>query len=63
MRPGIKPATSWFLIGSVSAAPQQELPKCDFCFNKLTTLKIVAVFFFCALKIELCQGVPVAAQQ
>ena len=25
-RPGIRPATSWFLIGFVSAAPCQELP-------------------------------------
>ena len=24
--PGIKPATSWFLVGFVSAEPQQELP-------------------------------------
>ena len=26
MRPGIKPATSWFLVRIVSIAPQQELP-------------------------------------
>ena len=25
MRPGIKPATSWFLVGFVSAVPQWEL--------------------------------------
>ena len=25
-RPGIEPATSWLLVGSVSAAPQRELP-------------------------------------
>ena len=25
-RPGIEPATSWFLVGLVSTAPQQELP-------------------------------------
>ena len=25
-RPGIKPATSWFLVGFVSAVPQRELP-------------------------------------
>ena len=25
-RPGIKPATSWFLVGFVSAAPRRELP-------------------------------------
>ena len=25
VRPGIKPATSWFLVGFVSAAPRQEL--------------------------------------
>ena len=26
-KPGIKPATSWFLVGFVSAEPQQELPQ------------------------------------
>ena len=30
MRPGIKPATTWFLVGFVSAAPQQELHECGF---------------------------------
>ena len=29
-RPGIKPATSWFLVGFVSTAPQQKLPKVFF---------------------------------
>ena len=35
MRPGIEPATSWFLVGLVSAAPGQELQETDF----LTTRK------------------------
>ena len=26
MRPGIQPATTWFLVGFVSASPGQELP-------------------------------------
>ena len=26
VRPGIKPATSWFLVGFVSTAPQRQLP-------------------------------------
>ena len=26
MKPGIKPATSWFLVGFVSAVPHWELP-------------------------------------
>ena len=30
VRPGIKPTTSWFLDGFISAAPQQELPKMFF---------------------------------
>ena len=29
MRPGIKPASSWILVGVVSAGPQQELPICE----------------------------------
>ena len=37
-RPGIEPATSWFLVGFVSTAPQWELPlshyfKTHFCFS------------------------------
>ena len=27
-RPGLKPATSWFLVGFISTAPQWELPEC-----------------------------------
>jgi len=27
VRPGIKPSSSWILVGFVSAAPQQELPR------------------------------------
>ena len=27
VRPGIKPASSWILVGFVSAVPQQELPE------------------------------------
>ena len=30
MRPGIEPATSWFLVGFISIAPQPEL--CSFSF-------------------------------
>ena len=30
MRPGIEPATSWFLVGFVSTAPRQELQVCEF---------------------------------
>ena len=33
-RPGIKPETSWFLVGFVSTAPQWELP-CLCVFNKI----------------------------
>ena len=30
LRPGIEPATSWFLVGFVSAVPWRELPFCVF---------------------------------
>ena len=47
VRPGIKPATSWFLCGFVSTVPQWELPIfffkywhiCNICFTKKTTNK------------------------
>ena len=34
-RPGIEPASSWILVGFVSAAPQWELPLLPFKFNFL----------------------------
>ena len=30
VRPGIKPTTSWFLVGFISTVPQRELPFYDF---------------------------------
>ena len=37
-RPGIEPATSWFLVGFVSAAPQRELLKLFITLCLLSTL-------------------------
>ena len=49
MGPGIKPSSSWILVGFVSAEPQQELQYCCFyfcccyCYNWIivSTLKLI----------------------
>ena len=39
MRPGIEPATSWFLVGFISAAPQWELHNVYFSKGSLAVLR------------------------
>ena len=43
--PGIEPATSWFLVGFVSAAPRWELPKVFMFFEDIFLFfKIIETF-------------------
>ena len=48
-KPGIEPATSWFLVGFVSAAPQQALPHIGY---------LMCIFWFaCVCKSVLCASI------
>ena len=40
VKPGIKPTSSWILVGFVYATPQQELPPMHFFNTDLTTVEV-----------------------
>ena len=47
VRPGIEPATSWFLVGFISAVPQQELH--DQPFQYISFCLLICIFLLCSL--------------
>ena len=58
-RPGIKPTTSWLLVGFVSAVPRRERPASVF-FMCQTTHVSTAVAYCCSTS-SLVLGIPILA--
>ena len=52
VRPGIEPATSWFLVGFISAAPRWELLAHHF-------LMLLLIFFFLAKACKILWAIAV----